>query len=210
MGILNWLFGVDRAARGVGGAVTDVAEVFTVNKTKQVELQHAAQAAALAQFAAEFRPARSWFDALVDGINRLPRPTMAVGTIGLFAYAMADPVGFAERMVGLALVPDQLWWLLGAVVSFYFGARELHKHREAKPLTADRVKTVMDSMNEIRALRPTEPATRGQVAPSVGEAPAAEDVATDAPLAAYDGDWRVSGAAVDNPVVAHVRRYGAY
>ena len=27
------------------------------------------------------------------------------------------------------LVPEQLWWLLGVIVSFYFDARELHKIR---------------------------------------------------------------------------------
>ena len=32
-------------------------------------------------------------------------------------------------MQGLALVPEQLWWLLEVIVSFYFGARELHKIR---------------------------------------------------------------------------------
>lgn len=28
-------------------------------------------------------------------------------------------------------MPEPLWWLLGAIVSFYFGARELHYRREA-------------------------------------------------------------------------------
>ena len=54
---------------------------------------------------------------------------LALGTLGLFIFAMVDPAGFGARMVGLSLVPDPLWWLLGAVVSFYFGARELHYMR---------------------------------------------------------------------------------
>ncbi|WP_422385854.1 3TM-type holin [Paracoccus tegillarcae] len=29
----------------------------------------------------------------------------------------------------LSLVPEPLWWLLGAIVSFYFGAREAHYFR---------------------------------------------------------------------------------
>ena len=32
-------------------------------------------------------------------------------------------------MQGLALVPEPLWWLMGAIVSFYFGAREAHYFR---------------------------------------------------------------------------------
>ena len=56
---------------------------------------------------------------------------MALGTVGLFVFAMANPEDFATRMQGLAYVPDPLWWLLGAVVSFYFGARELHYARKS-------------------------------------------------------------------------------
>ena len=46
---------------------------------------------------------------------------------------MVAPSGFALRMEGLRLVPDPLWWLMGAIVSFYFGARELHHYR-ARPI----------------------------------------------------------------------------
>ena len=41
-------------------------------------------------------------------------------------------------MQGLALVPEPLWWLLGAIVSFYFGARELHHQRNRAALTVTR------------------------------------------------------------------------
>ena len=48
---------------------------------------------------------------------------MAFGMLGLFIAAMVDPIWFADRMAGLSLVPEPLWWLLGAIVSIYFGAR---------------------------------------------------------------------------------------
>jgi hypothetical protein len=60
---------------------------------------------------------------------------LAFGTIGLFIYAMIDPQAFAGRMVGLNAVPEPLWWLLGAVVAFYFGARETFYFRN-RPVTA--------------------------------------------------------------------------
>jgi hypothetical protein len=66
----------------------------------------------------------------MDALNRVPRPAMALGTLGLFIAAMVDPVWFSERMQGLALVPEPLWWLLGAIVSFYFGARHQAKGQE--------------------------------------------------------------------------------
>lgn len=69
------------------------------------------------------------FDRFVNGLNRLPRPMLALGTLALFVYAMIDPAGFAARMVGLNAAPEPLWWLLGAIVGFYFGAREFHYSR---------------------------------------------------------------------------------
>lgn len=124
MGLIADLF-------GMGRAVTNVAEVFTVNRTRQAEFEHLEHAASLDQFAAEFRhPRTGVFDGLVDALNRLPRPILALGTVGLFVFAMADPAGFSTRMAGLDSIPTELWWLLGAIVSFYFGAREMHYARD--------------------------------------------------------------------------------
>lgn len=116
------------ASRVLDGA-RGMARVFRADVSQGVELEHAAHRAALAQFAAEFGEQPSGFDRAVNGLNRLPRPFLAFGTLGLFIYAMADPSGFSIRMTGLAVVPDPLWWLLGAIVGFYFGARELHHMR---------------------------------------------------------------------------------
>ncbi len=133
MGVIERIFGIGSAARDVGDAVEGVAEVFTVNKTKAELAARAQSMASLAQYSAEFgRAGSGWFDSLINGLNRLPRPVMALGTVGLFVFAMIDPQAFAGRMQGLAHVPEPLWWLLGAVVSFYFGAREMHYAREGR------------------------------------------------------------------------------
>jgi hypothetical protein len=111
------------------------------------------QKAALAQLAAEFRPNRHWFDSLMDGLNRLPRPMLAMGTLGLFAAAKVDPLWFAERMQGLALVPEALWWLMGAVVSFYFGARHQAKGQDFQREIAQTLARVPVVIDNTRALR---------------------------------------------------------
>ena len=124
------ILGVASGAQALGGAVRDVAEVFTPNATRRMELGHEAFRIAHETHAAEFAHRREGlFDRFVNGLNRLPRPILALGALGLFAFAMADPAAFAVRMRGLAEVPEPLWWLLGAVVSFYFGAREAHYMR---------------------------------------------------------------------------------
>ena len=137
MGMIGSMLGIGRSAERIGNAVTGVAEVFVGNQANRDEAAHEARAQALRQHAAEFTArSRNAFDRFVDGLNRLPRPMLALGTLGLFAYAMADPQGFSMRMEGLAFVPEPLWWLLGANVSFYFGARELHYVRRGSRLPA--------------------------------------------------------------------------
>ncbi len=120
--ILGLLFGNGR------NVVRETAEVFRENAEKASERGARYQAAALSQFASEFAlPRRGLFDRFMDALNRLPRPAMALGTLGLFVSAMINPVWFSSRMQGIALVPEPLWWLLGAIVSFYFGARHQTK-----------------------------------------------------------------------------------
>lgn len=130
MGLLSILFGTPGAAEAAGRAIGGVAEVFHENRTRRMERDSDLREAAVAQLGAEFaslRPGR--WNGFIDGLNRLPRPALALGTLALFAYAMADPAGFTRRMQGLAFVPEPLWWLLGAIVGFYFGAREAHHFR---------------------------------------------------------------------------------
>lgn len=131
--VFGFLFGRAGNAAALGQTVTSVAEVFRPNATRALELGHDAYKAAHASHTAEFQYGRGgWFDSFVNGLNRLPRPLLALGTLGLFGYAMGDPAGFALRMQALAQVPEPLWWLLGAVVAFYFGAREAHHLRVTK------------------------------------------------------------------------------
>ena len=66
---------------------------------------------------------KAGFDRTMDALNRLPRPLMALGTLALIAAALIDPVWFSARMDALAQMPEALWWLIGAVISLFFGAR---------------------------------------------------------------------------------------
>ena len=133
MGLISRLIGIGPGVTALGSAATGMAEVFTQNATRRMELNEEAHARAMAQLGQEFEHVRSGhFDCFVNGMNRLPRPILTLGTMGLFAYAMAEPAGFELRMTGLHSVPEPLWWLLGAIVSFYFGAREAHYFRDRK------------------------------------------------------------------------------
>lgn len=138
---------------GGGNVIRETAEVFRVNAEAQAAREVGLQGKALEQFAAEFLGQRqSRFDRFMDALNRVPRPAMALGTLGLFVSAMVDPVWFAERMTGIALVPEPLWWLLAAIVGFYFGARHQTKGQQFRREMAATVAAVPEVMGQLRGL----------------------------------------------------------
>ncbi|OIP82992.1 MAG: carboxylesterase [Rhodobacterales bacterium CG2_30_65_12] len=153
--------GLIEAAAGLlfgtgGNVIKDTAGVFLENTEAGAVREAERHAAALQQFAAEFAaPRKGWFDRLMDGLNRVPRPALALGTLALFAAAMIDPVWFAARMQGISLVPEPLWWLMGAIVSFYFGARQQMKGQEFQRSVAEtmaRTASVVRNLGVLRAL----------------------------------------------------------
>jgi len=182
--LLGTLFGGGR------NVVKDTAEVFRPNAEAADQREADAQSAALAQMTAEFDNAGGWFNALIDGLNRIPRPAMALGTIGLFVAAMVDPVWFASRMQGLALVPDQLWLLLGAIITFYFGARYSAKHLQAgKTMAAVAARTpqVVKGIETLRSLNSDTPGAADTGTDADTELSAVEASVNDNPALK---DWR--------------------
>ncbi|MGD9865721.1 MAG: holin family protein [Pseudodonghicola sp.] len=139
----------------------ETSEVFRENAEAGAARGATLQGQAMAQLGAEFGgPRCGWFDRLMDAVNRLPRPALALGTLGLFTAAMVDPLWFAARMQGLALVPEPLWWLLGVIVSFYFGARYQVKHQAFQrdiAATLGRAPQVVESIAALSRLRAGSP-----------------------------------------------------
>ncbi|MFZ5961490.1 holin family protein [Thalassococcus sp. BH17M4-6] len=178
MGLIEKLLGL--VFGGGRNVVAETAEVFRVNAEAQAGRDATHQAQALQQFGQEFRlTRRGLFDRFMDALNRVPRPAMALGTLGLFVAAMVDPVWFAARMSGIALVPEPLWWLLGAIVSFYFGARHQSKGQDFQrelAATMAAVPQVVQSIGAIDALR--------------GDAPSAGGVGHDGPENPALAEWR--------------------
>ncbi|MBD3803550.1 MAG: holin family protein [Thioclava sp.] len=155
MGMISKIGAMFSAFFGGGrNVIAETAEVFRPNAEAQAGRLNERQIRAMELAAAEVAPLGIW-GAFVAGLKMLPRPIMAFGVIGLFIFAMMDPEAFAIRMSALSLVPEPLWWLLGAVVSFYFGAREMEKSRgvSARAMISD-LKTWRDATE---AERPRDP-----------------------------------------------------
>ena len=165
--VLAVLFGGGR------NVLAETAHLFREDAEGAAMREAALRSGALAQFAREFgAPKRGLFDRAMDGVNRLPRPMLALGTLGLFVAAMVDPIWFAARMQGIALVPEPLWWLMGAIVSFYFGARHQTKAREFDLSIARTVGRAGQVTGNLAALKALE---RGEAGGAVSGVNAALD-----------------------------------
>jgi len=168
MGLIDRTLGV--VFGGDNNVLKDTVEVFRENAETGAARGAVVQGQAMDQYGAEFStPSKGTFDRVMDGVNRLPRPAMALGTLGLFVSAMVAPLWFAQRMQGIALVPEPLWWLLGVIVSFYFGARHQVKTQDFQRSIVDTVKHVPQVIENIESLAKLR-------ADSVGAADVGSDV----------------------------------
>lgn len=148
--------GIGKAATGISRAVS----TFTGDKVQQETNIHDEQAAAFASMAAEMaaqnRANRTWLDSFVDGLNRLPRPLMALGIFGeMFVWPIVDPISFAASMQAYALTPEWLALISGQVILLFFGGRMMEKWpKKLSGPSAEEVKAVLKNMNEINAMKP--------------------------------------------------------
>lgn len=104
-GIIKSIFG-DKAAREAADAAND--------------------AAAQSEFGAEFGLGnnRTWWDSLVNGINRIPRPFTAFAILyAVFVWPAWDMDSFIAYTQAISVVPEGFWYVAVIVISFYFGGR---------------------------------------------------------------------------------------
>ncbi|MEE4187895.1 MAG: holin family protein [Roseobacter sp.] len=155
-GLLDIVFGSNR------NVIKETAEVFRANAEEEAARGQELRIEALGQFGAEFASKNDTaFNRFMDGLNRVPRPALALGTLALFVSAMVDPFWFAARMQGIALVPEPLWWLLGVVVSFYFGARHQIKSQQFQSSIAQSIALAPKVASNIETLRKLSATTPG-------------------------------------------------
>ncbi|MFT5797533.1 MAG: hypothetical protein ACI84R_001595 [Candidatus Azotimanducaceae bacterium] len=152
MGMIERMF--QMMFSGGSNVVRDTVEVFRENAEAGSQRGAQVQMQAMTQYGEEFVvPRQGWLDRFMDGVNRLPRPALALGTLGMFVAAMVDPLWLSQRMQGIALVPEPMWWLLGVIVSFYFGARHQVKSQNFQREIVGTMAHVPQVMSNIKALR---------------------------------------------------------
>jgi len=149
MSFLSFLFGGGR------NLIRDTAEVFRPNAEASAARAADLDTATLAQLAAEFhqRANRTWFDVLVDGLNRLPRPLMVLAVFGLLVWTAIDPVWMTTVFAAWAIIPPGLWAIIGVIVSFFFGGRAQIKDHDFQREFAASLSAAPQVIENVRAAR---------------------------------------------------------
>lgn len=151
--ITGGLFGGGR------NVITEVTETFIPNAERTAQRQATYDTAALAQLAAEFQhQRRGLFDRFVDGLNRLPRPAMALGIIFTIVWTFVDPEYMAIVYQTMSIIPEYVLGLFGIIITFYFGGRAQAKElgalsRALPPGAADTARSVNEQMQDLHESR---------------------------------------------------------
>jgi len=170
------------------------------DKQEQDQQQAGYRTQVAANYAAEFAPRanRTWWDSLVDGLNRLPRPALVTLVLGYFITAWRSPETFAAINAGLATVPEPMWWVLGSVIGFYFAAREFHHRRRSGEFRA--AAKAARELDAIRREAEQAPDRQEPPAPAAGVATDDADAHQAAPSEPTNPSiraWRARGGVVD-------------
>lgn len=129
------------------------------NREKVQDAVGEEQAQASANYQSEFqmRGQRFWFDSLIDGLNRLPRPFIAFAVLGVMIYAPIDPLHFTIIMQAYSIVPEWLTYIFAQIILLYFGGRMLDKWSgDMGGANAKDVKKVLEVTKELQVMREQE------------------------------------------------------
>lgn len=135
------------------GGVDKLLGRFIPNKDDQLDAETRSLISAQQQFSREFQRPTNWFDSLINGLNRLPRPLMALSALGMLWVPFFYPEVFFLAMQSMELVPEFLWYIIGGIFTFYFGTRGLEKHNSAK-VNKEAVKSFLQAKADIQAKKP--------------------------------------------------------
>ncbi|WP_457650951.1 3TM-type holin [Profundibacter sp.] len=194
MGLITDIFGV---LFGSGkNVVKETVEVFRPNAEAQSKRGFDLDSATLNQMAAEFadRENRGRFDRLMDGVNRLPRPMLVLGVFGILVWTSIDPIAAAQVFTSWAIIPTEFWYVVLAIVTFYFGGRyqtKVHQMQARLANVAAGVPAVLKTISELEEMRPDHPTTPGAASPGTDASAELDAMTSEAnpALADWEATW---------------------
>ncbi len=66
---------------------------------------------------------KHWWDRIIDGINRLPRPLFSFGLFTLFFIGAVAPEIFNKIMISYSAAPSMFWVIAITIITSWFGGR---------------------------------------------------------------------------------------
>ncbi len=133
---------IDLITKGIGTigkTINNGIEIFKGNKKERDQYDHQENIETQKTYSSEFhnRNNRTLFDSFIDGVNRIPRPAFVLLIIFYFILSYKNPEEFQVLNLGLQTVPENMWVVLGVIITFYFGARELNKLHNKNGMAID-------------------------------------------------------------------------
>ncbi len=197
MGLITDVF---RVLFGGGkNVVKETAEVFRPNAEAQSKRGFDLDTATLNQMAAEFSGTRQRgaFDRMMDGVNRMPRPLLVLGVFGILVWTSIDPIASAQVFTSWAIIPTEFWYVVLAIVTFYFGGRYQTKANEMQARLASvaaGVPAVLQTISELEEMRPDHPATPGTASTGTDASAELDALTSEAnpALADWEAAWRAA------------------
>ena len=122
---------------GVSKPIREIAGQFIAPKDTRQLNQHEYKLAVLEQFQAYTTSNKgSMFERFVGGLNALPRPLIALGTISLIGYIIIAPTEagvILQAKIEMLNTFNTFWQgIIAGVFALYYGGRMQMKHYNAK------------------------------------------------------------------------------
>ena len=137
MGLLNKLAG--GLIKQVGGVAIEGVQTIQGDRVQQDKQASDLRMAGLEQFGKEFEYAKDgWFDSLMNGINRIPRPFGFFAVIGYMIWVGIDPEAALLFATNMSALPVWFQIMISGVIGFFYSMRPIEKHFSRRFRKADK------------------------------------------------------------------------
>lgn len=102
------------------------------------------------QLGKEFGHKQNWFDSLIDGLNRLPRPMIVLWVLWILSMSYTDTHKFAEVMAAMSLTPEWLAIIFAQIILLFFGGRMLENFKGFNSIPMKQFQETLGVIKEIR------------------------------------------------------------
>jgi len=139
-----------------GGIVTDISDAVdrwnpseTTRHKMSIEDQKVGDNSQDSARGLKLRGGSTWFDNLIDGLNRLVRPVMTFWVFGILTGMLGIPAHLMN-------IPPMLWNIIWTIITFWFGSRLVFKDvpklfNKANVLKdVENMKKMQDEMDSMR------------------------------------------------------------